>query len=101
VIVITTLLARSIVTFFTIKFRADFWQNFIAKHCYILEQEKTPGFFRQKNIFYRHTFLSLQNEIYSIMLTSHFFRIFPKQLWVSQNWTFINVQNQKSKVPLN
>jgi len=35
-VVKATFFARSIVTFFTIICEAEFWQNLIAKHCYIL-----------------------------------------------------------------
>jgi len=50
-IIVATFLTRSVVTRFTIKSMADFWQVFIAVHCYILATENLPKPF-PKNTFY-------------------------------------------------
>jgi hypothetical protein len=47
-VIITTLLACIIVTIIARIFGAGFGQNFIAKHCYILEQYKNSQLFTKK-----------------------------------------------------
>jgi hypothetical protein len=48
VVVVATFLTRTIVTLFAIIFEADFWQIFIAKHCYILAIENSAKLLPQK-----------------------------------------------------
>jgi hypothetical protein len=76
--------------FFGIKFVNICQYKYVAK--------KVPKAFSQKSEKICSQILRYFFWIYTIMITSHFFRIFSKAPKGSEKWTFINVQNGKPKV---
>jgi uncharacterized membrane protein YidH (DUF202 family) len=89
------------VTRFAFIFFGVFLDVFCVNLCHILKQEKRLKVFPKKSEKICSQILRYFFCIYTIMVTNDFFWRFSKVQKGIEKWTFINVQNGKTKIPFN